>query len=404
MKPCILFVDDQRKVLEGLRRGLRVMRGKWEMIFTDSARTALEQMEMTPVDVIVSDMRMPEMGGAELLAEVEKRDPRVIRIILSGQVDQDSAFRLLGTSHQFLSKPCDSDTIVNVVERALGLRDLLTDTKLQALITSQHALPTPPAIYDSLSEELRSQEPSLENVAKIVSQDPGLTIKILQLASSGYLSAGRSVSNPVEAVRHLGLARVEGLVVSHGAIFEREKFPLADAWLEDLWNHCVNCAGLAHAIAEKEGLDQKALENAFVAGLLHDVGALVFAANESEKYMDVTAHAAYENTARLEAERQEFGADHAVLGAYLVGLWGLPDAVVGAVAYHHTPLDRLSHNFDVVSAVHIAEALTQALHGDHPDELHSGLDFDYLRKLNVEDRLPVWAKLFEKALRESGQQ
>ncbi len=403
MKPCILFVDDQRSVLDGLRRGLRAMRDKWEMLFADSARVALEQMAITPIDVIISDMRMPEMSGAELLAEVEKRDPRVIRIILSGQVDKSNAYRLLGVSHQFLSKPSDPDTIVNVVERALGLRDLLANTKLQTLVASQRALPTAPAIYDSLSKELRSLEPSLENVAKIVSQDPGLTVKILQLVSSGYLSAGYKVSTPIEAVRHLGLARVEGLVISHGAIFEHENLPLVDAWLEDLWNHCIACAGLADAIAKEEDLDQKAVESAFVAGLLHDVGALVFAGNELEKYRDVVVHAAYENTERLEAERREFGADHATLGAYLVGLWGLPDAVVEAVAYHHAPLEQPSRKFDVVSAVHVAEALTQALYGHRPDDLRSVVSYDYLREVGVQHRLPVWAELFKTSLRKSDQ-
>lgn len=398
MKPSILFVDDQERVLEGLRRGLRTMRGKWDMLFAVGAQAALEQMDLTPIDVIVSDMRMPGMGGAELLAEVAKRDPRVIRIILSGQVDEDSAFRLIGTGHQFLSKPSDPDTIARTVERALGLRDLLADTNLQALVSSQHALPTPPAIYDSLSEELRSREPSLENVANIVCQDPGLTVKILQLASSGYIGAGHSVSNPLEAVRHLGLARVEGLVISHGAVFEPKDFQCDDAWLERFWDHCVACAGLAQAIAEEEGLDQKAVESAFVAGLLHDVGILVFAANNPEKYNDPVVHAVYENAARLEAELREFGAIHAAVGAYLVGLWGLSDAVVEAVAYHHTPLDHLSRDFNVVSAVHVAESLTQALHGHRPDDLTSVMSYDYLRSLGVEDRLPVWAELFKKSL------
>jgi putative nucleotidyltransferase with HDIG domain len=292
--------------------------------------------------------------------------------------------------------------MANAVERALGLRDLLADEALQALVASQHSLPTPPAVYESLSQEMRSPEPSLEKVAKIVSQDPGLTVKILQLASSGYLNVGRNVSTPIEAVRQLGIARVEGFVISHGAILEHENVPGGKAALESLWNHSLACAGLAQAIAEEEGLDRKAVENAFVAGLLHDVGTLVFAANQPEKYKNLVAHAVYENTARLEAERKEFGAIHAAVGAYLAGLWGLRDAVVEAIAYHHTPLDRPSRAFDVVSAVHVAEALTQALLGHRPDDLHSVMDFGYLRGLGVEDHLSTWADLFKKLLSEGG--
>ena len=144
MKPCILFVDDQNRVLEGLRRSLRGMQGQWEMIFADSGQAALEYISMSCVDVIISDMRMPGMGGAELLAEVERRDPRVIRIILSGQVDKDMAIGLLGTASQFLSKPCDTKTMVSVVERLLGLRDLLPDDALQSPVSCQRVPPSLP--------------------------------------------------------------------------------------------------------------------------------------------------------------------------------------------------------------------------------------------------------------------
>lgn len=403
MRPSVLFVDDQKHVLDGLRRSLRGMRGKWEMSFTNGGQDALEHLALSPVDVVISDMRMPDMDGAELLAKVEELDPRIIRIILSGQVDKDSAIRLLDTSHQFLSKPCDPGTIVNTVERALSLRDLLADSAVQTLVAGQHALPTPPAIYDDLSRALRSPEPSLDDVARIVSQDPGLTVKVLQIASSGYFGPQCNITTPIEAVGRLGLVKIEGLVLSHGTIFESEALPDQHAWLDSLWNHSLACAGLAHAIAEEEGLPQKAVDNAFVAGLLHDVGTLVFATNHPKKYKDLATVQAYENSARLEAEQQVFGAIHAAVGAYLAGLWGLSDVVVEAIAYHHTPLDRPSCSFDVLSCVHVAEALTQALLGSRPGDLRTVIDFDYLRSLGIEDRLPKWGEIFETSIRDGRQ-
>ena len=84
MKKRILFVDDEVMILKGLQLMLRSMRGEWEMEFVESAEAALRVLSQRTFDVIVSDMRMPGMNGAELLAEVMKRFPATVRLILSG--------------------------------------------------------------------------------------------------------------------------------------------------------------------------------------------------------------------------------------------------------------------------------------------------------------------------------
>src|SRR5256885_11774657 len=123
----ILFVDDEPKVTEGLHRMLRSMRREWEMTFATSGAEALEKLSAKPFDVVVSDMRMPGMDGCQLLTEVMRRHPQVVRIILSGYSDKETIMRSIGLAHHYLSKPCDAETLKETIRRACDLRDQLEE-------------------------------------------------------------------------------------------------------------------------------------------------------------------------------------------------------------------------------------------------------------------------------------
>jgi len=182
----LLFVDDEPRVLQGLQRQLRPMHHEWDMHFVDDGRKALEFMAAHPVDIVVTDMMMPGMDGSQLLAEVLKRHPQTVRIVLSGHAEREAVLRLVGPAHQYLSKPCDADELRRAIARALSLRDLLGNERLKQLATRVKNLPTLPALQNQLADELRKESPSMERVAEIVSRDIGMTAKMLQLVNSAF--------------------------------------------------------------------------------------------------------------------------------------------------------------------------------------------------------------------------
>ena len=143
MKSKILFVDDEPMVLQGLRRMLRSLAGGWDMTFVESGAEALEQLAATPFDVVVTDMRMPVMKGAELLERVRTLHPRAIRLILSGQSSEETMLASVGPAHQFLAKPCDANRLKDTVRRACALRGLLDNVNLQRLLSQLGSLPSP---------------------------------------------------------------------------------------------------------------------------------------------------------------------------------------------------------------------------------------------------------------------
>ena len=157
----VIFVDDEPNILSGLRRILRPMRKEWEMVFEEGGEPALATLENAPCDVVVSDMKMPGMDGAEFLSRVREKYPASIRIALSGETDSHMIYRCVQHAHQYLAKPCDADALVSAVKRAFSLRKLMHDENLEAIVANMTSLPSLPEQYEQilhLTKELKEAE------------------------------------------------------------------------------------------------------------------------------------------------------------------------------------------------------------------------------------------------------
>lgn len=352
----VLFVDDEPNVLSGLRRMLRPMRTEWDMSFAEGAATALEMLRQDHFHVVVTDMRMPNMDGADLLRKVQEYDPGITRIVLSGQTDQEGALRSSGTAHQFLAKPCDADTLREAVLRACRLRDLLKNETIQRVVAGLDALPSLPEIYQELRAEMESEEMSLERVGEIVGKDIALTAKLLQLVNSAFFGLPRHIENIGQAVNFLGADTIRSLTLSTAAFrcFEGDSKALQ---LDSLWSHSLGVGTAARAIATKESQDRVIADEAMQAGMLHDIGKLIIATGVPDAYKQIVEIMAQKGVSAHEAELEVLGCDHSQMGAYLIGLWGLPDSIVEAIAFHHTAGDIPSNQFSVALAVFAANRL-----------------------------------------------
>jgi HD-like signal output (HDOD) protein len=383
----LLFVDDEIRVLQGLQRQLRNMRHEWDMHFVDGGKKALDFMASRPVDVLVTDMMMPEMDGAELLVEVSKLHPNTIRIVLSGHAEREGILRLVGPAHQYLSKPCNAEELRTAVARAFALRDVLSNERLKQLAMRIKTLPAVPAVYQRLTEELRKEDASMEQIGEIISRDAGMTAKILQLVNSAFFGLPQPVSNPGEAVMFLGLSTVRALVLSLQVFSQFENPKLAGFSLNALADHCWTTAVLARRIARAEHSDIKNIDQCFLAGLLHDIGRIVLADGLPQEYWNVWNHAHQNHLPLWQAEQAEFGATHADVGAYLLGLWGLPNPIVEAVALHHYPSLCIAPDFSPLTAVHVANAFAHEKEGSNGS---ARIDRDYLAKFDLDNRLRNW--------------
>ena len=373
---------------------MRRMGPEWETTVASSGAQALDLMAANPHDILVSDMRMPGMTGMQLLQEVLRRHPRTVRIILSGYADEEAVMQCAGATHQWLAKPFSPLHLQLLLKRIRALQLRMNNKELQSTVARMSHLPSLPAIYFRISEALQSPRASTHTIGELLTEDPALTIKVLQMANSAAFGFQRSVASAEEAVQLLGVNCVRSLALAHHLFSAFQNGVRGHLPLQQIWDHSLRTAALARRIVALEHGEQQVLDQAFTGGLLHDVGKLIMAANMPAPYAEVWARAQSPNVTLVQAEREAFQATHADIGAYLLGIWGLPVPLVESVAWHHEPGLHLERGFCPLTAVHVANVLARGGEASARESNCSQIDMEYLAQAGLTGRLPVWSSLF----------
>jgi len=379
----LLFVDDEVDVLEGLENRLRRMRARWSMHFAQSGTAALAVLDEHPIDVIVSDMRMPEMDGATLLDTVRERYPRVVRFMLSGETGPDGAVRGLPVAHQFLSKPCDLGVLERAIDRVFALFMRTGNPRVQEALGLVQSLPTLPRVYRELLDEIDDPDSDTASVAEIVERSPSMCARVLQIANSAFFSGGGRIAIIREAVALLGLSTLRGIALSNAFFHVLDEAGLAKGLnLEAFDQHSQKVAYLASRMLRG---DEARL--AYSAGMLHDIGELVLAGGMPDVYADARSEAIRNRRPLFEMENELIGCSHADIGSQVLALWGLPAPLIDAVAHHHMPSRLESDRFDATGAVHIAQVIAGRLQTELPPD---PLDVVYLEQTGMQARAEQW--------------
>jgi HD-like signal output (HDOD) protein/CheY-like chemotaxis protein len=392
MTKTILFVDDDINLINGLRRSIRGYVRDWELHFATSGQEALMLLSQHVVDVIVSDMRMPGMDGGELLEIVSEKYPNAVRFILSGHTDQEMALRSSNVAHQFIAKPCDTSKLVETIQHSLKLRELQTNPQLVNVVTSIKKLPSLPSLYIRLVEEMESPDVTLKSLADIIANDMTMTAKVLQLVNSAFYGLPTKITNLPHAVAILGINTLKMLVLGMHIFSEYSGYITADLSIEQLWDHSIGSGNLARLIARNVVLDISTSDDSQVAGVMHDIGKLL-ELNIPDFYADLQA-CVKKGMPVLEAEYELLGTSHAELGAYLLGIWGLPDTIVQAVAYHHYPSRQAESHFSALTAVHVANGIINQ-NGDNQKKAEQSFDMVYLNKMGLDNKIVEWENIYQ---------
>lgn len=358
----VLFVDDEQGILDGLARMLRPLRHDLETEFVTSGKGALELLAQRPFDVVCSDLRMPGMDGAALLCEVQKRYPHVIRIMFSGQSEMEASLRAVAVAHQFVAKPCDADQLRDVITRAVGLRKLLADRSLQALVAGLKELPARPQVFLSLTALLSDSSSGAPEIAKLVKTDAALSAKVLHIVNSAFFGLPRKTTSIDTALTYLGTSMLRAISLATSinvALAPRARAAGYD--LDASQAESMFAAHIASTFFEKPNIAQ----DAFAAALLQNIGEVLLLVEGSEDF-SLALDYARENEISLSAAESELGVvPHGHVGAYLLGSWGLPYSIVESVAHHHDPQHVPHKSFEIVDAVYAATSIARHyIHGD----------------------------------------
>lgn len=389
----VLFVDDERQVLEGLRTSLFRQRRVWDMHFAESGEAALAFLARNPVDVVVADMRMPGMDGASLLERVRSDHPNTARVVLSGHADVAEVVRAIPTMQRFLGKPCDHGQLKQVIEELCALQDRIHGDAMRALIGSIKCLPTFPESFRALDAALRSPAGSLQSTSTIIERDAGLSAKIMHIANSACFRGNSAITSVSAAVRRLGFELIQGLAVSSQIFEQIDAEVMHIASLASLPQRSFWTAHLAREIAGAS----HAGDTAFCAAVMADVGQIVFALGLREQYGTLVVEAARAGRPLVDAEREAFGFTHAEVGAYLLDTWGLPAAIVESIAGHHEPDRWGGEPNPTVVVLYIAETLVEAVRAGVAD-VPAALSPRVRTLPFVQEGLPAWIAITREML------
>lgn len=393
----VLFADPEPNMLDGHKRLLRSQRPKWKGLYATSGTAALELLAAYNPVFLVTELGLKTLDGTELLSHAQKFFPETVRIVLSSESDPEaeSILRATQSAHQFLVKPCKPETLLAKIEQACLLRRLLRNPALAKIIGGIPHLPSLPPLYYELLGALDSENASLEDIGNIIARDVSMTTRVLHLVNSAFFGLPRRVATPQEAAILLGINIIKSLVLYVKLFFTAPDSPIPGLSLDEIWAHSTLTASLAREITREMGGDRRQLEEAMLGGMLHDVGKLLIL--DQASYLRATQRRMEEEKLPFwQAEYREHEASHAEIGAYLLGIWGLPDVTVLTVACHHRPLQIPPEGFSPVTAVHVANALLETRAG-RPTKV----DSEYLGFLGLTDHMKEWETMADRVYERS---
>ncbi len=351
----VLCVHPDAGSQERLRRMLLEHRRAWEVVAASSLEEARASLERDTPSVVVT-VAPPLLDGVALLGEVRDRTPQVVRVLLTDGRVNDSTLRSLKIAHRVLPEAVEPALLVETIARTLTMAQLVTQPEMRKLLGQLGHLPVAPRVFSELSVRLEDPATSVEQLAEIVAEDAGLAAQVLRLANSAYFGRELNVTSLSTAAARLGTRLLRSLVLA-AEVFDRFHTTDSPLSLDDQQRHASLVARIASSLEPRAPWK----DDAFAAGLMHDVGKLMLATRASALYTPVVEQAQREHRPLHAVERERFGVDHGALGACLLGTWGLPASILEAVHRHH--LETLSGpiTLDVVQAVALADRLAHAV-------------------------------------------
>ena len=349
----ILCVHDDSTVLERFRRALLEREHDWQVRLehtTDSGMTAFHSWRP---DAVIAGIRPPTVDGVDLLIRVRDGHGECIRIAIGDPTLNDTSLRSLKIAHRVVPDTIPATDFVEFLRRSLLLRDLVSPAPLRKLLGEVGSLPTVPRVYSELTRRLADPTVSVVELADLVAEDVALATQVLRMANSAYFGRERSVLGLTSAAARLGTRLLRSLVLT-AEVYSGFALPRSyEGRLEEFQRHSALVARIASSLEPRAAWK----DDAFSAGLLHDVGKLVLMSRITRRYEGIREAAMESGRELHDVETEQLGAHHGTIGACLLGMWGLPSTILEAVHGHHGISLEVHHRLNPSRAVALADRL-----------------------------------------------
>lgn len=377
MNKRIMFVDDEKQILRALKRLFHTT--DHELLIANSGKEALEKLKTEHVDMLITDMRMPEMDGHQLLVHVKELYPNTIRIALSGYTDKKIVMSALdkNLAKIYLFKPWNNDEIIGIINGLFEFEKRLNDTNLLDFIKDIENLPTVPKLYSTISEMVE-KERAVSDIAQCIENDQAIASRILRISNSAYFGAKTGDVN--QAVMFIGLANVKNIILSN-TVFGQQGNNADQMAIE--FKHSGVTNRIFNTLYSKL-LKEPLANDSRSAGLLHNIGKGVLLLNS-----DKNIYRSEQENKAMALELEALGVTHQQVGGYLLNWWELPLPIVEAAMFHHNPNSKEIVNKQLVNAVHVAQYYAWQVMGSQAEDdlIPSALDFLHITQESIDKML-----------------
>ncbi|MDQ8185738.1 HDOD domain-containing protein [Pelagicoccus sp. SDUM812002] len=368
MSANILIVDPDPGAVEAYQKALAAKASSWTVHYASAPEVALTLASEVSPDIIVTALCIDEGRGLKLLSRTIDAAPLAHAFIAAEEADRPQLAAAFEGGCRYLPRPCPPDRILLEFHRCLAVDSWLDNPIVKEIVANRPEFESLPRHHNQIVSALNSDDCSIDDVAEAIANDLALSAKLLETVNSSFYGLDQNVSDIKHAVSQLGLSNTRNIVLAAHIFSQVGKDPEHLSLVKEIWHHSISVAGAARRISLHETRGPKAAEEAYSAGLLHDIGKLVLIGVVPEQYIEAQRLARDESHSPWQAEFKHIGCDHAEVGGYLLSRWGLPGAINETVALHHRPANSCHGTFTTLAAVHAANAIVRKrrnpLHAD----------------------------------------
>jgi len=345
------------------------------------------EFEASSVDVVVCNGNLPAGDEVEQLKKVSELFPGAVRILIIDPSNKQLIAKAADYIHRVVPPTIKSDNLETLLSNSIDLHGILSNKKIRDRVSSIKSLPTSPELYKKISKELCSENASMQDISELINQDISTTTKLLQLVNSAYFGLGKPVESVYHAINMLGLDTVKSIVFAAGVFGQFQDPKIPGFSIDSIYNNSMNISARARLIAQVLALDGIASDNILMAGMLHDIGKLMMIGHFQDELRQSVAISKEKKISLYQAQTEIMDVNDAEIGAYLLSLWGIPDSILEAVAYHYRPSRIKQPMINTLTTIHLAYAISCDESNNIRDDKESVVDFDYVSSLGLQDNL-----------------
>ncbi|MDQ8187631.1 HDOD domain-containing protein [Pelagicoccus sp. SDUM812002] len=388
MTTRILIIDEDLNSLRTYRDTLSPKSKQWSVDYAENVEQGLESAAANKPDIVIVDLSVNDGHGNDILTRFEKSAPEAQLFITASETDKPKLESTLGASFQFLPSPCPAQRLVSEIQRCVAIDNWLGNDRVKEIVAKMGKFPSLPPIYLKVVNALNSKHADTDSISQAIAGDLAISAKVLQTVNSSFYGFDEKISNIADAISILGTECVKNLVLAIQVFNNIGRSADQKSITDELWHHSMSVAVAARRVASYESKNEKAGEEAYTAGLMHDIGKLILLDAVPQEFAEARKLANETSISQAEAETQIIGCNHAEIGAYVLARWGMPTSLTEAVALHHEPINSFGRSFSALAAVHVANAIVH--HRQKPGHPSAAISEAYLVEIGKSDSWDDW--------------